>query len=639
MKYRPEVDGLRAVAVVPVVLFHAGLGAFSGGFVGVDVFFVISGYLITLILIGDIEAGQFSLLNFYERRARRILPALFLVMAVCLPFAWLWMLPSELLDFSESLAAVSMFGSNILFWREAGYFEAASEAKPLLHTWSLAVEEQYYLIFPIFLFLAWRLGRGPVFYLSLALIAASLALSEWGWRNSASANFYLLPTRLWELLAGSVAAYLVHGWGGRQKENSALSFLGLGAIIACIFLYDADTPFPSLYTLIPVLGAVLILLFAGPNTLTAQFLSLKGIVAIGLISYSAYLWHQPLLAFGYLRSFGTLDTRLSLALGAVAFPLAWLSWKYVEQPFRNRARFSRRAIFGGSAAGLALFFVVGVAGYAKKGFPGRLDVVELPFLTMQDAAGSCFDRTEGFCNLEDPRPKIIIIGDSTMQPLATALQAVQQDYAVVPVTAEGCILAQGHGLRLKGQVALQPSCWHGKAEDVLALLQEMDGAAIVYGGMFSKALTGYAVAHGVRDKPWRKEFVAQEGADALEAAMGQTVQRLDALGPALFFVEFPEFGIDVHAIRARQALLGIDSPPMAGLHIATLRSLHAPGADLQANLARITGGVVVDAFAPACPGGRCTPFQEGMPLYTDQVHPSEVYAQQVARMILSHLEP
>ena len=150
MKYRAEIDGLRALAVVPVILFHAGFELFSGGFVGVDVFFVISGYLITTILIEDIESQRFSLVNFYERRARRILPALFFVMLVCIPFAWMWMLPYQMKDFSQSLVAVSLFASNILFWRESGYFAAAAEEKPLLHTWSLAVEEQYYVLFPIF---------------------------------------------------------------------------------------------------------------------------------------------------------------------------------------------------------------------------------------------------------------------------------------------------------------------------------------------------------------------------------------------------------------------------------------------------------------------------------------------------------
>jgi peptidoglycan/LPS O-acetylase OafA/YrhL len=165
MIYRREIDGLRAIAVVPVILFHAGVTVFSGGYVGVDVFFVISGYLITSILIGELEQGNFSIARFYERRARRILPALFFVMLCCIPFAWMWMLPSELKDFSQSIAAVVFFASNVLFWREEGYFAPTAELKPLLHTWSLAVEEQYYLLFPVFLLLAWRFGRNRVFLL------------------------------------------------------------------------------------------------------------------------------------------------------------------------------------------------------------------------------------------------------------------------------------------------------------------------------------------------------------------------------------------------------------------------------------------------------------------------------------------
>lgn len=195
MKYRPEIDGLRALAVVPVILFHAGFELFSGGFVGVDVFFVISGYLITTIFIEEIDNQRFSIVNFYERRARRILPALFFVMLLCIPFAWLWMLPFQLKGFADSLIAVCLFASNILFWSESGYFDAATEEKPLLHTWSLAVEEQYYVLFPLFLLLAWRFGKNRVFWMIVAMAAVSLLLSEWGWRHKPVANFYLAPTR------------------------------------------------------------------------------------------------------------------------------------------------------------------------------------------------------------------------------------------------------------------------------------------------------------------------------------------------------------------------------------------------------------------------------------------------------------
>ena len=256
MKYRAEIDGLRALAVVPVILFHAGFELFSGGFVGVDVFFVISGYLITTILIEDLENKRFSLVSFYERRARRILPALFFVMFVCIPFAWMWMLPIQMKDFSQSLVAVSLFASNVLFWRKSGYFDAAAEEKPLLHTWSLAVEEQYYVLFPIFLILAWRFGKNRVFWMIVVMAAISLLLSEWGWRNKATANFYLAPTRAWELFAGSIAAFIVQKNG--VQKNNFLALLGLAAIIFSIFAYDESTPFPSVYALVPVLGVVLL---------------------------------------------------------------------------------------------------------------------------------------------------------------------------------------------------------------------------------------------------------------------------------------------------------------------------------------------------------------------------------------------
>ena len=207
MDYRREIDGLRAIAVLPVILFHAGFETFSGGFVGVDVFFVISGYLITTIIIAELEQGKFSIINFYERRARRILPALFLVMLVCIPLAWFWLLPRDMQDFSQSLVAVTVFASNILFWRESGYFDTAAELKPLLHTWSLAVEEQYYVIFPLFLMSFWRLGKRWIMILLVAVFVVSLALAQWASLAKPSAAFFLLPARGWELLVGAFAAF------------------------------------------------------------------------------------------------------------------------------------------------------------------------------------------------------------------------------------------------------------------------------------------------------------------------------------------------------------------------------------------------------------------------------------------------
>jgi len=371
LKYRPEIDGLRALAVVPVILFHAGFELFSGGFVGVDVFFVISGYLITTILIEDIENNRFSIVNFYERRARRILPALFFVMFACIPFAWMWMLPGQLRDFSQSLMAVGLFSSNILFWLESGYFEPAAEAKPLLHTWSLAVEEQYYVLFPIFLFFAWRFGKNRVFFIIVILAAISLGLSEWGWRNQAAANFYLAPTRAWELFAGSLAAFVVLKRG--VQSNNTLSLIGLAAILFAILAYDESTPFPSLYALVPVAGVALLVLFAGAETLAAKLLSTRFFVALGLISYSAYLWHQPLFAFARMRLSENPSSEFMLLLSILSIVLAIFSWRYIEKPFRDKGKIfaSKRALLRTVIPSFILFMCIGFFGYINDGFEER----------------------------------------------------------------------------------------------------------------------------------------------------------------------------------------------------------------------------------------------------------------------------
>ena len=338
MKYRAEIDGLRALAVLPVIFFHAGLEFFNGGFVGVDIFFVISGYLITTIIISEMAEDNFSIINFYERRARRILPALFFVMAACLPFAWLWFLPSDLKDFGQSLVAVSIFSSNILFWIEGGYFGTAAELKPLIHSWSLAVEEQYYVLFPIFLMLTWKLGIKWILILLSIIFLISLGVAEWGAYNSPSGAFFLLPTRGWEILVGVFAAFYLN-YNTHLKShtiNQVLSLLGFGMISYSIIAFNETTPFPSLYTLIPTIGTGLLILYAVPKTYVHKLLSMKFIVGIGLISYSTYLWHQPLLAFTKYRVLGEPSDLNLIILCAASLVIAWFSWKFVEMPFRSK---------------------------------------------------------------------------------------------------------------------------------------------------------------------------------------------------------------------------------------------------------------------------------------------------------------
>lgn len=442
MQYRREIDGLRAVAVLPVILFHAGFSWFSGGYVGVDVFFVISGYLITTILLDDLKKGSFSIAKFYERRARRILPALFFVMLCCIPFAWMWMTPQQYKDFSQAFLAISFFSSNILFWREDNYFAPAAEENPLLHTWSLAVEEQFYIFFPLLLLLLWRFGKKPIFYVVLALSLFSLLLSEWGWRNDSSANFYLLPTRAWELGAGAICAILMHD--RPVKSNQLLSFSGLIMIVCSVIAYHDQVPFPSVYTLLPVGGTALVILYGSKGTFTSRILSLTPFVWVGLISYSAYLWHQPLLAFARIRIDPHPQWQTMLGLSCLSIVLAYLSWRYVEKPFRARGSAfmdSRRKVFIGSAAASLAVISLGLYGHLKNGIPSRFELneQELSFINTASASprrDECHADEENIispdlaCRYNSDTAKIAVFGDSHTVELAYALSEKVKDAGI-----------------------------------------------------------------------------------------------------------------------------------------------------------------------------------------------------------------
>tara|TARA_B100000900_G_scaffold393049_1_gene389149 strand:+ start:288 stop:2207 length:1920 start_codon:yes stop_codon:yes gene_type:complete len=452
MKYRAEIDGLRALAVLPVILFHAGFEWFSGGFVGVDVFFVISGYLITTIIISEMAEGRFSIINFYERRARRILPALFFVMAACLPFAWLWLAPYDLKDFGQSLVAVSTFSSNILFWLESGYFDTAAELKPLLHTWSLAVEEQYYILFPIFLMLTWRLGIKWVLILLAVVFLLSLGVAAWATQYAAhpkiiSGAFFLLPTRVWELLLGVFSAfYLKYSTHIKSHTvNQALSLLGFGMIAYSIFAFDKTTPFPSFYALIPTIGTGLLILCAVPKTFVHRLLSLKFIVGLGLISYSAYLWHQPLLAFARYRLVGDVSVLLLITLCLASLIIAWFSWRFVEGPFRNKNQTTRKFIFTFSIIGLSAFSLIGISSHFSNGFFSRLSEEEQQIYSFRSyerefyyREGVCFlrpEQTYDSFNEECLSGESLIWGDSHAAALSFGLREIN---SFSQLTASAC---------------------------------------------------------------------------------------------------------------------------------------------------------------------------------------------------------
>lgn len=447
MQYRREIDGLRAVAVLPVILFHAGFSVFSGGYVGVDVFFVISGYLITSILIAELEQGNFSIARFYERRARRILPALFVVMFACLPFAYMWMLPSQLEDFSASVVTVILSLSNIFFLSQVDYFAPSAELQPLLHTWSLAIEEQYYFLFPLLLLALRRFRRRVAVIVVIFLILLSFIFSEWAWRENAERSFFFTLSRFWEIGAGTICAFMTVGRA--QRSSNVLGALGLALIVFAIFAYNDSTPFPSVYTLVPVVGTALVILFAAQDTWVARLLSWRGFVGIGLISYSAYLWHQPLFAFARLRSLTEPSHTLMAALAAASLLLAWATWYWVEQAFRKRTNpllVTRRSVFAASGAVGAVFVAVGLAGHVEKGFEWRLDEAQREIVAYNEypraqfyREGSCFLRPEqsfdAFGDSCAGNASAAIIGDSHAAALASFL-SFHAEFS--QYTASGC---------------------------------------------------------------------------------------------------------------------------------------------------------------------------------------------------------
>ncbi len=474
VNYRREIDGLRAIAVLPVMLFHAGFEAFSGGFVGVDIFFVISGYLITRIIVDELENGTFSIINFYERRARRILPALFLVMLVCLPFAWFWLYPSDMKEFLQSLVAVSVFASNIFFWRESGYFDTAAELKPLLHTWSLAVEEQYYALFPLFLILFWRLGKSWIIVTLGVLFVTSLILAYWGAYTKPASVFYLLPTRGWELLLGSFSAIYLSRPNQKQLGKTASEiggFLGISLILYTVFSYQKSAPLTVLYAGLSSFGAVLVILFATYQTTVGKILGKKLLTGVGLISYSAYLWHQPVIAFARYRSSAKLSDLDLLGLLMASLVLAYGSWKFVETRFRKKHLFSRNFIFYFSLAGASFFISLGLVGYFYHDKLTSLRLNERQISTIESASSSpnrswChFPQTDEAlkrkaCAYFSTNTKVAVLGNSHGTELAYSLAYILKlkNIGVAHHTMSGC----KHNYKIRGELGTVCGKWHSK---------------------------------------------------------------------------------------------------------------------------------------------------------------------------------
>lgn len=632
MKYRAEIDGLRAVAVLPVILFHAGVSVFGGGYVGVDVFFVISGFLITTLLIREMDAGSFSLTGFYERRARRILPALFVVIAACLPLAWALLVPEDMKDFGQSIVAVMLFSSNLLFWTESGYFAPAAELKPLLHTWSLAVEEQYYILFPLFLMVTWRWGAKITLGLLTFGFALSLAAAQVLVFKDASFAFFMLPTRAWELLAGSLLAIALHRRpdltprGGLAQSGG---LLGLGLICFAVLVFDGDTPFPSLYTLCPVLGAVLVIACAQPGTLIHGLLSHRSLVAIGLVSYSAYLWHQPLFAFARYSYAGHPPTAVMAALVGLTFVLAWLSWRWVEQPFRGKGTFTRARIFRLSGAGFVTCAMLGLTIHVTEGLPQRFSPLHQTLFASTSPSpmrGKChnIDVPDKACRYFVPETTWAVIGDSHTVELAYGLATRLQagDHGVMHFSRAGC------GPLFGAETDSACSQWTARHIDYLLAEETIDTIVISY------RIAAYLAGKHELIYPAQPDQVDAAKRRAVWQSYIRTMQAFVDQGKTVHLVlQAPEVPTHINHMlrRAEVPSAAPEGLWLAGVPRAWWRARMAP---VMENLDDIPAGVHIhDPAATFCDETDCYLSYAGKALYFDDDHMSVTGARLIAEQI------
>lgn len=616
MKYRPDIDGLRAIAVLSVVLFHAEIPGFSGGFVGVDVFFVISGYLITLLLCKDLEAGEFSLSRFYERRIRRIFPALMVMLGACWIGAAVWFIPQDFTDFSHSVWAAALSVSNFLFWQEAGYFEGPSHLKPLLHTWSLGVEEQFYLLFPLVLFAAYRWARRFLGPLVLLIAVASFAASVWAVKANPEAAFFLLPYRAWQLMAGSLLAVGLIPAVRNEVIRNLLAILGLAMVLAPIFVYSDETPFPGVAALAPTIGTALLIHSGG--SMINRALQLKPLVFVGLISYSVYLWHWPLIVFTRYYVPEDLSVNTYMALVGASLIAGWASWRWVEQPFRSMA-FKRRPVLLGGASAAAAFAAIGLVGVITQGLPQRWSPEAQRYASMVDKEmyfgiydrGGCFlDYDQNFkqydfekCGLfRSSAAKVLVYGDSFAAHLYPGLAELAGERAEVrQYTATSCRPVSGGDWR----------CEHINKRFTSEVLKNSDADWVVLSGFW----TPYYHRYG-------REFLSEK--------LAESIKVIQSAGKKVLLVgQSPTYNKAVPFILAtqhsRNDRVSLPSSNNAYVNNA-LRSVAAAA-----------GVPFFDPYEVACRGRSCLAAADGEPYHWDTGHMTLAGSRFYGRFILDQI--
>lgn len=573
INYRPELDGLRAIAVISVILYHAkisifGYQVFKGGFIGVDIFFVISGYLISSIILKElIITGSFSLKYFYERRIRRILPILLLVMLASLPIAWMYLMPKNFVDLSKSLLYSLGFSSNFYFhYTNQEYGAVSALFIPLLHTWSLSVETQYYILFPIVLIIAFKYFRKYLLNILVICLILSLIMANWGSRNYVSATFYLLHARMWEFLFGSILAYFhisIDGGGGEgrwqyksfQILNKIFPAFGLFLICHSVLLFNDKILHPSFYTLSPVIGVCLIIWFS-KNDLIAKILSTKLFVGIGLISYSLYLWHYPIFAFARITEFSSGDLFKQILLLIIIVILSIISYYLIELPARNRnIKFKYIIIF----IIIFIFFLIisSLNIIYKKGHKSRLPEIfnkdlsdEASYHLLKNSVGApCHGQPEGCKFNTSSIKKIYLIGDSHMASLSFDLKnrVVKKNYQFIQYTVAGCIYYPGFNLVEIKTLKINKSCSDNNFNKLKQILLNDKNSIIIFGGRHPYYLT------------WKK-FDNQEG--AIEPEIWVDVYNYNSVGKYINIAD--SFKNEVLELANNNTIILIYSIPEVG---------------------------------------------------------------------------
>lgn len=601
LDYRVEIDGLRAVAVLLVLLNHAHVPLFSGGFLGVDVFFVISGYLITSILLREIGHGTFSYASFLERRARRILPALFGVLIPVTALASVLLIGNDRDNYFKSLIATATFWPNIRFFLDLGYFDTAAIYKPLLHTWSLGVEEQFYVLFPVLLVgLARRKVSQQLMFIAV-IGGASIAIMA---TSSPAAAFYLLPSRMWEFLVGAGVAILnLHERFRRSRNLSQgllrnLDVLGLLGIVLTAALVSKDTPWPSLLTVVPVLGTALLLTAASPTSLVGRALSLRPVVTIGLSSYSIYLWHYPLFAFARYQ-FGELETSLTVFLMILSVALGLISWRLIENPFRGTKRFTRRQIFTGSVAGCISFLLIG------------------SLVTFR----SDNNRDSSLVSVENPTAPIQLIGDSHGYHLVPGLQPHLQDKMGTAFSA-GCVPlwnVDRFDFRFE-----KGKCAEFSNAALESALRSKDVEVVVLASMGPVYLTGESFSGLDQDRVVKDGLVLIDSPETVdrwevfEIGLRNTFRILAAGGKqTVFIIDIPELGIEPQRCKVEKPESCENSRERIDLRNERYRSL------VQRVAADFSEVKIFDPTDLFCDDRVCFGIRDGQPLYKDGDHLSD----------------